>query len=286
MIWIAVIAGVYVLWVVTLSLAQGKVIFPGQAMALPRGVPPADVQRWTMLLDSRDASSGELFAWYLPARRGEGVQPAVIFAHGNAALAEHNFDLAEVYAEAGLHVLLPEYRGYAESPGNPGERGLQHDFTRWHDRLVERADVDGGRVLYHGRSIGGGVVGALARDRPPAAMILESTFTSIARMSWRYGVPQWLIRSPFRTIEVVDKIDVPVLVLHGTRDRVIPARHADHLAAAGSKTTLMTRDARHHDLMADADWYRSALLGFVAELGWIEARAGHPAREISRRVGR
>ncbi|MEM1165821.1 MAG: alpha/beta hydrolase [Planctomycetota bacterium] len=283
MVWLSSIVGLYLVWVAALSLGQGQVIFPGQSMALPRGVPPADVHRWTMLLDSTDASSGELFAWYMPARRGEGPRPAVIFAHGNAALAEHNLDLAELYAEAGMHVLVPEYRGYAESPGRPSERRVRHDFARWYDRLIAREEVDASRVVFHGRSIGGGVVGALARVRSPAAMILESTFTSIARLSWRYAVPHWLIRSQFRTVDVVGQLEVPILVLHGTGDRVIPARHADALAAAGSETTLLTRHSRHHDLMSDAGWYRSALLGFASELGWIEDTVGHLEVPVARK---
>jgi len=174
--------------------------------------------------------------------------PAVIFAHGNGEVIANNMWLAQSYAALGYTVLMPEYRGYGRSTGTPTERGLVSDFVSLRDRLAELEEIDAQRIVYHGRSLGGGVLAQVAAQRPPAALVLESSFTSVSSMSWRYGAPPVLVRDRFETERVLPGLTCPVLFLHGTEDRIIPIAHAERNRAHVPGAKLVTRRAGHNDL--------------------------------------
>src|SRR5438045_8236 len=84
--------------------------------------------------------------------------------------------------------------------------------------LAARPDVDRSRIVIHGRSLGTGVASQLAGRHQPAALILESPFTSVASFAWRYGVPPVFLKSPYRTDEVLPKLTCPILILAGRDD--------------------------------------------------------------------
>lgn len=233
-----------------LGRLQRLAIFPSfAALPDPRAAAGlAGIERWTL-----PTRAGEVEAWFLPAHGASADRPApaVMFAHGNAELIEYWARELEPYRAMGVSVLLPEYRGYGRSAGRPSERGIVKDFVQFHDRLAERPDVDGARIVFHGRSIGGGVVCGMARHRRPAAMILMSTFTSVATLAARYLLPRRLVTDPFDNEEVLRTLDVPVLLVHGRRDRLVPASHAHELAALAPQARLVLCDAEHNDCPPD-----------------------------------
>ncbi len=224
-----------------------SILFPvGQISSPERQRPrPADAERW-----SHPIPEGEVEAWYLPPIAGgtssEPV-PVVLFAHGNGELIDDWPHALEPYRRLGLGLLLPEFRGYGRSAGQPTEKTIQEDMLWFHDRLVEREDIDSARLVYHGRSLGGGVVAALARQRPPLCMILESTFTSVPDMASRLGVPKALIRDRFDTRSVLEILDRPTLLMHGRRDQIIPYGHAERLAQAARQPRLVSFEGGHND---------------------------------------
>src|SRR5690606_34255575 len=103
---------------------------------------------------------GRVEAWLLP---GDGVSaerpgPAVVFAHGNAELIDHWPGALARYRRLGVSVVLPEYRGYGRSAGRPSESAIRDDLRALHARLSSHPMVDVTRLVYHGRSLGGGAV--------------------------------------------------------------------------------------------------------------------------------
>src|SRR5688572_30832441 len=110
---------------------------------------------------------GPVEGWFLPAYGVAAGRPgpAVIFAHGNAEIIDPYALELEPYRRMGVSVLLPEFRGYGRSGGEPSEEGITDDFVAFHDLLAARPDVDPSRIVFHGRSLGGGVVCALAARR-------------------------------------------------------------------------------------------------------------------------
>jgi fermentation-respiration switch protein FrsA (DUF1100 family) len=206
-----------------------------------------------------DTPGGEIEGWFLPADRGGRRAPVVIFAHGNGELIDDWPEALEPYRQMGINVLLPEYRGYGRSAGSPSEEAIVEDYVRFHDRVAARDDVDASRIIFHGRSLGGGVVCALARERLPAGLILESTFTSIPDVAERWLLPRSLIKDRFESEAIVRELDVPILVFHGRHDRVVPYEHGESLSRAARHGTLVSYDCEHNDLPREAD-------GFWAEI--------------------
>jgi hypothetical protein len=253
----------YLLWTAMLFGIQRKILFPRHAVPdlLPGAREPAGLER--LLLDIPE---GQVEADLLPAPSASASQPrpAVIFAHGNAERIELWLEALEPYRRMGLSVLLPEYRGYGNSAGAPSEAAIAADFVAFYDRLVARPEVDPRRIVLHGRSLGGGAVCALARRRPAAALILESSFTSVRDLARRYWVPGFLVLDPFDNLAVVQSLDVPVLVAHGRRDELIGFEHAQALAeAAGPHGTLVAYDCGHNDFPPDLDLYFRELENFL-----------------------
>lgn len=245
-----------------IGLLQRWILFPS-SLAVPHRHAGKGVRGLERLW--RDTEAGRVEAWFLPADGASASNPvpAVIFAHGNAELIEFWPATLEPYRRLGMSVLLPEYRGYGRSAGKPSEATLADDFTWFYDQLAARPDVDPKRIVYHGRSLGGGAVCALAAKRPPAAMILQSTFSSIVEIARRYFVPKSLVVDPFDNVAVIKNLTAPLMIVHGTEDRLIPVSHAHALIAAQPKAQLILYNADHNDCPPDWDALFEEITAFL-----------------------
>lgn len=235
---------VVVFAVVYLACAVGlqrRVIYPRPWA--PIGLPGvAGLERWTL------GPSAEVEAFFLPPRAASGgLHPAIIFAHGNGELIDMWAPAFEVPRSWGVAVLLVEYPGYGRSGGAPSESSIRSVFRAAYDRLAARDDVDGARIFGYGRSLGGGAVCNLARDRELAALMLESTFTSLAPLAARMLVPKWMLLDRFDNLEAVRGFERPVLILHGRDDTLIPSSHAALLHAAAPQSELHLLPCGHND---------------------------------------
>lgn len=243
---------------------QRWMLFPRFAcVALPNaGDGVDDLHRMWLHTDE-----GDVEAWFLPApgASAERPAPAVVFAHGNAELIEYWPEQLEPYRRMGVSLFLPEYRGYGRSAGTPSERTITDDFVRFYDRLVERPEVDVSRIVFHGRSLGGGVVCQLAAHRRPAALILQSTFTSVADVARRWLVPRRFVLDPFDSLKVVRTLGVPTLLVHGRRDTLIPLSHAQALHRAAPGSRLVVYDADHNDCPPDWNPFWEEVRAFLAD---------------------
>ncbi len=238
----------YVAWCATLYFYQDHLIFPADmAPAAPKVAPPG-----AELLSIPIEPGGQVEAIYWPATAAGSAdltpppKPVVIFCHGNAEIADFQDDIARSYARLGFAVMVPEYRGYGRSAGRPSEAAIVADTVHLHDLLLARPEIDRSRIVIHGRSIGGGVAAQLAARRPPAALILESTFTSVASFAAGYGVPAFLATSPFHTDRVIGGFRFPILLFHGSRDSIIPVRHGRRLHALAPAAKYVEYDADHN----------------------------------------
>lgn len=224
-----------------------------------------DLERWTLPIEG-----GAVEALLLRAP-GEEPRPAVIHAHGNAELVEFWAGPLSRYREHhGLHLLLVEYRGYGRSGGVPSEAGIAADFQEAYDRLVARPDVDGSRIIGHGRSLGGGAIGTLAARRPLAGLVFESTFTSVPEVvPW---APARLMADRYDTRSVLRSFEGPVAIMHGTRDVTIPYPHAERLAEAAGDSELLSFVAGHNDIPHDSRYW-GAIDRLLARAGAIQTEA-------------
>ena len=245
------------------------VLFPRQFLRAPAR-PRNDVAG----LESMpiESNAGPVEAWFLPALEADdGIRrPVVIFAHGNGELIDDWPHELEPYRRLGLSVALPEYRGYGLSAGIPSEAAIRDDFVAAYDQIVKRADVDSSRVVFHGRSLGGGVVCALARSRPAAGLILESTFTSLGDVAQKWLIPAPWLTNRFDNESVVRNFERPILIFHGRRDRVIAYSHARRLEGAARAARLVTYDCDHNDLPRSQEGFWASVEGYLREIGVLE----------------
>ncbi len=150
----------------------------------------------------------------------------VLVAHGNGGDRASRLPLAEALTKRGMNVFLLEYRGYGGNPGRPTEPGLVEDGAAAYRYLVDEAGVPPNRLLYFGESLGTAVVARLARVHPPAGVILRSPFETYAAVGIDAYYPDGRVPvSPgdvFATAEHVAALDVPVSVVWGNWDTLVP----------------------------------------------------------------
>ncbi len=260
----------YASWAALLFVMQRSMMFPGTGMRDmrgDRGLPTGAERVWIR------TSGGEVEAWLVHAQAA-GPAPVVIFAHGNAELIEDAWFEALQLRELGVATLLVEYPGYGRSEGRPSRASIMETFLAAYDGLAARADIDAGRIVGMGRSLGGGAITDLARQRPLRALVLQSTFTSVADLARRYLVPGILARDPFDNHEVVRAFEGPVLVIHGRSDAVIPHSHGERLARAAANAQLVSLECGHNDCLPEA--YRAELQRFFEQAGILPPMARSP----------
>jgi alpha-beta hydrolase superfamily lysophospholipase len=177
----------------------------------------------------------ELYGWYC---RAEQPVASALFCHGNTANLTLSADMIPHLLKAGLNVLFFDYRGFGKSSGKATYAGVIADAVtaaRLHDQLRPQHLPS---VLY-GFSLGGAIAAQAIRRHRFDGLILQSTFTTLAALT-RLLFPRLplhlLARHLFNSKAVIRKVDVPLLVLHGTADEVVPCSMADELLDACSAT--------------------------------------------------
>ena len=219
--------------------------FPGGALPPPARAGLAEMA--TMTLVTADRLS--LVAWYrAPADRAA----VIVLFHGNAGTIADRAFKARPLLDAGFGLLLVEYRGYGGNPGSPSEAGLYAD-GRAAIAFLEHQEIGTDRIVLMGESLGSGVAVELATAERFAALVLESPFTSIPDVAaghYPYLPVRWLTKDRFPSIAKIGRIQAPLLVIHGERDRVVPVRFGRRLFAAAPepKHALFLPAAGHNDL--------------------------------------
>jgi uncharacterized protein len=221
-----------------------------------------------------DVEGHKVEAWFLPARQ-PGAAPLIMNTHGNGELIDQWAERVGPLRDAGLGVLLVEYPGYGRSEGKPSEQSITAAMLAAFDWAAKEPRVDAKRIVAHGRSMGGGAAAQLAIRRPLAALVLESTYTSLADMVRAHGVPDFLIRNRFDNVAALRAYRGPVLIAHGIDDEVIPFAHARRLAAVVPRARFVELNCRHND--CPPQW--ELVLSFLAENGVSNATGTGPEKE-------
>lgn len=237
---------VYGVWWGVLYTMQDKMIFPTDKLPMPTRQPRFAN---TLVLQLKLEEGGTNEAWFVP---GVGVSkehpaPMVMYFHGNGELIDFQDQVVSEYTKRGINVLLPEYRGYGRSGGKPGLKTIQEDNEKFFDTALKLPLVDPTKIVFHGRSIGGGVAGQLAVTRQPAGLILESTMANMAKMAHDRAAPGFLVKHKYVTDQVIARLKCPILVMHGSTDDLIPVEHGHLLQQANPKATYIEYDAGHSD---------------------------------------
>lgn len=191
-----------------------------------------------------------LFGWYVGSRRSSAL---LLWCHGNAGNMIHRLENLSALYEVGLSVFLFDYRGYGRSEGTPSEKGLYQDARAAYQYLTDIRHLDPSRLVLFGRSLGAAVAGHLASERKVAGLILESAFPSVAAMAKEQfgGIPaHWLLGSRFPLIDHLKFIHVPILMIHGDQDSIVPFSLGEQvfMAATSPKLLYVVKGADHNNL--------------------------------------
>lgn len=210
----------------------------------------------------------DLIAWYAQAKEN---QPTLLYFTGNGGcVATRAQKIARIQA-SGYGVFILNYRSYGGSGGWPTEKNNIADAVAAYDRLlslgVAREDI-----VAYGESLGTAVATRLSLQRPVRSLVLEAPFTSVVdvgMLSWGFLPLKYVMVDQYRTIEHIAQVRVPLLVVHGARDRVIPVGQARHLytKARGPKRLVILPRGDHNDLFDRGAWEK--VEAYLAELGEI-----------------
>jgi fermentation-respiration switch protein FrsA (DUF1100 family) len=237
-----------VLFVVLVRAFENRLIFfpprypEGFARPESYGIHPDEV--WLTTSDGV-----KLNAFFLPAPDSPTV---LLWFHGNAENIGMGFDHLAMLSRLGVNVMELDYRGYGKSEGSPNEAGVYRDADAAYLYLTAARNFSPKNIYLYGHSLGGAVATDLASRRECGGLIVESSFTSVpdmARHVYRVPIARYLPRSRFDSVTKIARVQAPVLVIHGTRDAVVPFEMGRKLyqAARVPKMFLPIEGAEHDD---------------------------------------
>lgn len=244
---VLIVVVVAVLLVALAWVLQRRLIyFPDSDVVPPAGTVVPGAQDVVL----RTADGLELAAWWVPASEPDrGI--TVLVANGNAGNRAVRAPLARALSERGVSVLLFDYRGYGGNAGRPSEEGLALDVRAARSFLLDEVDVDPGRLIYFGESLGSAVATELAAEHPPAGLVLRSPFMSLVELGQVHYplLPVGLLlRDRYPVVDHVGRVKAPVTVVLGTADSIVPPEQSRAVArAAGELAELVEVPGADHN---------------------------------------
>lgn len=220
------IASAYVIVCILFFIFQGQFIFfPNTGFTQT----PAS-ERWDFEEITVEVDGGVTHGWFVPTD-----QPrigTILFSHGNAENIGDQIETIRPFRLLGFDTLVYDYAGYGQSTGRPTEKRVYDDIRGMYSWLTKVKGVSPKEIVLCGRSVGGGPTAQLATEVECAAVILESTFRSIAAMAAE--VMPWIPRGPlvryrFDNERKVKEINIPLLIVHSPKDSIIPFAHGQTL---------------------------------------------------------
>ena len=145
-------------------------------------------------------------------------------------------------ARAGRGLLIDSYQDYSSSTGFPTEKGLHMDARTAYDWISQSYQTS--RLIAYGESLGTGVAVGLASERPVAGLILDAPYTSTADVAspiYWYVPIRWLMLDQFCSLNIIGRVKAPILILHGTADRVVPFALGEQLYQAAPEPKRFVR---------------------------------------------
>jgi uncharacterized protein len=249
-----------------LALERRFIYFPARELEVTPQALGLSFEEVTLTADD----GVRLHGWFLPARDSRLV---VLVNHGNAGNICHRLDRALlIQARLGADVFLYDYRGYGRSEGRPDEEGTYRDARAAYRYLSEQRRLPPERIVLFGESLGCAVALQLALERPCRALVLESAFASVpamARAVYPFLPLSPFVRTRYDNLAKVPQLKVPLLMLHGERDSIVPFAQGRRVfeAAPEPKRFYAIPGADHNDTyLTGGDAYWNAWAAFLRGL--------------------
>jgi hypothetical protein len=240
---LACFVAIYVLMIVGLAVFQRRLqYFPDRRLVDPAQAGMSGVEDLRLTTDDGEM----LVAWYVPAKDGH---PLILYFHGNGGALVDRVPRFRALTASGYGLLAISYRGYGGSTGSPTQKGLMEDGETTYREARVRG-YDGDRIVLMGESLGTGVAVALAATHEAAALVLDSPYSSaveVAEAHYAIFPVNWLMFDRFHSDLAIGDVHIPILVLHGDEDDVVPIRLARRLfeLANEPKTFMLVSGGKH-----------------------------------------
>lgn len=181
----------------------------------------------------------QLTSWYLPAKPGHKT---ILYLHGNGGDIANRLGFAHVFQSYGYGIFLLEYRGYADNPGKPNEKGLYQDSLAAYLWLTKHGIKPDNLIIY-GESLGAALAVQLAAQYPVNLLVLDTPFLSMSAMAhhlYPYLPTVLLLKDKYRSDVYAPKVSAPTIVFYGLEDEFIPMwQVVDLYRLIGSDKKLM-----------------------------------------------
>jgi fermentation-respiration switch protein FrsA (DUF1100 family) len=220
-----VVAVLYLAGVAVVFFKQRSMLFPippvGRTAPEAAGFGEAEEHVLTT------ADGEKVIIWHVPAKPGHAV---ILYFPGNGDYLAGRVSRFRGMTSDGTGLVALSYRGYAGSSGKPSEQGLLQDAAAAYAFTAAKYSAD--RIVAWGFSLGTGVATALAVEHPIAKLILEAPYTStvdLAGSLLRFVPVRLLMLDQFRSDQRITRVNVPLLIMHGTGDSTIPIAYGERL---------------------------------------------------------
>ena len=215
---IAVVA--YVAMAAALYLFQRVLLYPAPQTTRTNPATAGFPEAQEVVLDTKDGE--KVIVWHVPPKEGK---PVVLFFHGNGEVLAWRVPRFRAITADGTGLVALSFRGYGGSSGKPTEDGLLNDGAVAYAFAAMHHSPE--RIVPWGYSLGTGVAVAIAASQPVGKLILEAPYTSlidVASSAFWYMPVRWLMHDSFRSDKRIVGVKVPLLIMHGEKDAVVPAR--------------------------------------------------------------
>lgn len=203
-------------------------------------------------------------SWYRPAKPGK---PTLLYLPGNYGHLSHRAYLFKIYPAGQFGLLLVGYRGFSGNPGKPTEQGLYND-GRAAVQFLRSHGIPLCRIVLFGDSLGSGVAVQLATEFHVGAVILKSPYSSLVAVGeehYPFLPVSLFLKDRYESINKIDRIDAPLLIVHGNKDRLIPVEQSEKLyqKARQPKQLIIMKGKKHNTLLVTGSTIASFLAKFM-----------------------
>ena len=257
----------YLVVIAVFTWFQRTMMYPaGRAEQLAVSEFPVTTGKFAKAADVEILSGGneKIRGWFLQAEKNRGER-LMLFFHGNGSHRARRLSWYELFRSINVDVLAMDYRGYADSEGQPSEKALTEDAAATWQYATQTLGYRPDQIVIAGESLGGGVGIKLAstvcqQGKQPAGLILVSTFSSmldVARNRFWWLPVRFLLVDRYRSDLEIPYVTCPVLQFHGTTDSIVPlplAQRLQDLTRAKSqggvpKKLVLFRGTGHNDVL-------------------------------------
>ena len=274
-----ILAIAYLAMCIFLVLVQRRLIFfPSSVIEMtPENVqlPYEDV--W-LPVSTKKGKLEQIHGWWISANSlNQDLKGVLLYLHGNSVNIGVNVEQAYRFYKLGFDVFLVDYRGYGLSQGNfPSEVQVYQDVEIVWDYLINQRGIEPKDIFVYGHSLGGAIAIELATRHPEmAGLIIQGSFTSMSDVVHNMGTYRifpinLLLHQRFDSMTKLQKLKIPIMLIHGRLDELLPASMSERLFQASSaeiKDLYLVPDAGHNNVAAVAgDEYLDRVSRFVNQL--------------------